>query len=367
MYQISKKANSISKIKEASFSSLNYTERAHLQEWIADTPNIFWEDLLIIQKEFDGFSDTRERLDLLALDLEWNLVIIENKLDDTGRDVVWQSLKYASYCSTLRKAEIIDIYQSYLDKYDSWKIAVKEIENFFDTSDLEDIEFNRTQSQRIIMVAWNFRKEVTSTALWLMNYWLRLQCFKATVFVQWDEHLLNIDQIIPIPDAEEFTISMATKNAEVAHNNTQKRSRHDIRTKFWTKLLPVSNDKLDLFSGVSPSKEPWLAKWAWKSWLRYVYVSTRSYCRIELYSQRATKEDNQKVYDYLIKHKDSIEKNFWDKLVWEDLPSKKAIRISYQLDWVSIYIEEDHQKIINFLTDSMVKFYPAISTYVDKL
>jgi len=38
---------------------------------------------LIIQKEFDGFNDTRERLDLLALDKEGNIVIIENKLDDT--------------------------------------------------------------------------------------------------------------------------------------------------------------------------------------------------------------------------------------------------------------------------------------------
>jgi len=72
MYQISKESNSISKIKEVSFSSQNYTERGHLQERIAKTPNIFWEELLIIQKEFDGFSDTRERLDLLAMDTEWN-------------------------------------------------------------------------------------------------------------------------------------------------------------------------------------------------------------------------------------------------------------------------------------------------------
>lgn len=33
-------------------------------------------------------TDTRECLDLLALDKDGNLVIIENKLDDSGRDVV---------------------------------------------------------------------------------------------------------------------------------------------------------------------------------------------------------------------------------------------------------------------------------------
>ena len=86
-------------IKEAKlckFQELHLEERRHLQEWIANEPSSLGEKLLIIQKEFDGFDDTRERLDLLALDEKGNLVIIENKLDDSGRDVTWQAIKYAS-------------------------------------------------------------------------------------------------------------------------------------------------------------------------------------------------------------------------------------------------------------------------------
>ena len=49
------------------------------------TPEALGENLLIIQKEFDDFEDTRERLDLLALDKKGRLVVIENKLDDSGR------------------------------------------------------------------------------------------------------------------------------------------------------------------------------------------------------------------------------------------------------------------------------------------
>jgi len=81
---------------------------------ISKTP--WGEELLIIQKEFSGFDDTKERLDLLALDKRGALAIVENKLDDSGRDVVWQCLKYASYCSTLSKTSIADIYQQYLDR-----------------------------------------------------------------------------------------------------------------------------------------------------------------------------------------------------------------------------------------------------------
>lgn len=106
MYLIDRKNNKCHKVEEKTFSELEFKERDHLQEWLAADPSMFGEDLLIIQKEFDGFSDTKERLDLLALDKQGNLVIIENKLDDSGRDVTWQSLKYASYCSSLGTDEI---------------------------------------------------------------------------------------------------------------------------------------------------------------------------------------------------------------------------------------------------------------------
>ena len=111
MYRIDRSANSIQPLARVSFRELGFRERAHLQEWIANEPLVLGEELLIIQKECAGFSDISERLDLLALDKQGSLVIIENKLDDTGRDVTWQALKYASYCSRLTRDDIRDIYQ----------------------------------------------------------------------------------------------------------------------------------------------------------------------------------------------------------------------------------------------------------------
>jgi RecB family endonuclease NucS len=90
MFKISKSMNSIEPLHSKTFSELGFRERSHLQEWIAKRPSCLGEELLIIQKEFSGFADTFERLDLLALDKQGSLVLIENKLDDTGRDVTWQ-------------------------------------------------------------------------------------------------------------------------------------------------------------------------------------------------------------------------------------------------------------------------------------
>ena len=120
MFKINKQSNSIEQLSSRSFAELGFKERQHLQEWIAKAPTRLGEELLIIQKEFDGFSDTYERLDLLAIDKQGSLVLIENKLDDTGRDVTWQALKYASYCSGLSKENIRSIFQDYLDMASSW-------------------------------------------------------------------------------------------------------------------------------------------------------------------------------------------------------------------------------------------------------
>lgn len=94
MYKINKDSKQTEKIQEVTFESLGITERYDIQEWVAKNPSILEYDseLLIIQKEFDGFQDTNRRLDLLALDSNGNLVIIENKRDDTGTDVTWQLL-----------------------------------------------------------------------------------------------------------------------------------------------------------------------------------------------------------------------------------------------------------------------------------
>jgi hypothetical protein len=175
MYIIDKENNSLVKVEECSFSDLGMSERYNLQEWIAKEPSSLGEELLIIQKEFDGFADTRERLDLLALDKLGNLVIIENKLDDSGRDVTWQAIKYASYCSSLTKQDIIEIYKRYLGASAN---AEEMLSDFFDGKDLSDVEINVGNSQRIFLVAANFRKEVTSSVMWLLNFQSAHQVFQ---------------------------------------------------------------------------------------------------------------------------------------------------------------------------------------------
>ena len=84
-------------VTEVDFEQLGLRERRDIQEWVAANPRILGDDLLIVGKEFSGFDRTNERLDLLAVDGAGRLVVIELKRDDSGTDVHWQAIKYASY------------------------------------------------------------------------------------------------------------------------------------------------------------------------------------------------------------------------------------------------------------------------------
>ena len=258
MFKIDTAANSITSLTIRTFGDLGFSERKNLQEWIAKEPSCLGEELLIIQKEFSGFSDTHERLDILALDKQGSLVLIENKLDDTGRDVTWQALKYASYCSRLSKENIRSIYQEFLAKTDPNADARDLITEFLEADDYEEVALNKSITQRIILIAANFRKEVTSTVLWLLNFKLRVQCFLVTPYSMGDQHFLNIEQIIPTKDAEEFMIGLADKALDEIEGATEEKNRHKVLREFWTKIIKAIASKTSLFQNISPGTKDWI-------------------------------------------------------------------------------------------------------------
>ncbi|CUH77033.1 hypothetical protein [Tropicibacter naphthalenivorans] len=251
MYRIDRSGNRLQKLPETTLSDVSFRERDHLQEWIATDPLALGEELLIIQKEFDGFDGTRERLDLLALDKEGRLVIIENKLDDSGRDVVWQALKYAAYCSTMQKSEIVSAFQAYLDRYDPGTSASDSLCDFLGEETLDDVILNDGTGQRVIMVATDFRKEVTSTVLWLRDYGIDARCIKVKPYRLDDDVLIDLQQVIPPPEAADYMIRMAQKETEAKKTATM--VSYQGRMEYWGAFLEAYGDASDL---IPPSRAP---------------------------------------------------------------------------------------------------------------
>jgi len=367
MYLINKQENKIEKVEQKTFHELGFKERENLQEWIANNPECLGEELLIIQKEFNGFNDTNERLDLLALDRQGNLVVIENKLDDSGRDVVWQVLKYVSYCSSLSKQNIIDIYQQYLNKWNNSKNAEENLTDFFQNTELQELKLNQGSSQRIILIAANFRKEVTSTILWLLNYKIRAQCFKVTPYKHESQLYLDIEQIIPMQDIGDYVINMADKVQEDIGIQEVEKERHKLRFEFWAKYLQSLQQKCSYYDNISPSKSNWIGTGSGISNVAFNSVISNYYARVELYISRNQKEENKLIFDELFKEKDSIENEFGNTLVWERLDDKKACRIKYEMNNIDYFNRDDWDKMINFMSEHLPNLVNSFSKRLKKL
>ena len=331
---------------------------------MANEPAAFGEDLLIIQKEFNGFADTRERLDLLALDKDGNLVVIENKLDDSGRDVTWQALKYVSYCSSLSKEEIRGIFQEYLTSCKSDETAEQKLSDFYG-KDYDELVLNKGAGQRIILVAAKYRKEVTSTILWLMNYNIRIHCFRVTPYMNGEELFLDFEQIIPMKDAEDYIIKMAEKAQDDLIIENRKRSTDDLKIEFWTALLKEMAQKGDLFKNISPKKDGWITAGSGLSGVPYIFAISKAYARIELYIDMGDKAENKNLFDYLYKNNEAIETTFGQELKWERLDDKKACRISSSID-KNAYEKENWVFIISELVERMIDFEKTIREFLKK-
>lgn len=373
MFKIDQSSNRITRLESKRFSELGFSERNHLQEWLAHQPDAFGEELLIIQKEFDGFDDTRERLDLLALDKDGNLVIIENKLDDTGRDVVWQALKYASYCSSLNKKQIVEIYQGYLNRFCGCDLtggqdANQRICDFLDVPDLGEVVLNSGNAQRLIFVAANYRKEVTSTALWLLSHGIQLQCFKVTPYsMQFDfgselqqELFLNVEQIIPTPEAKELMIGMSAKEADEKETEVELKNRHKVRLAFWEQALEAMRDSsCNLFDNISATKDHWLNAGSGVRSCPFALIFGTKEARVEFNMSRSETSENKFMFDLLHEKKTEIEVKFGAELEWLRLDEKKASRIQFKKGFDG-YNRDNWLEIIEWLVNEMSKLEQAL-------
>jgi len=367
MYRIDKTTNTIQKLEKRKFSDLGFRERDHLQEWLAKYPEALGESLLIIQKEFNGFDDTNERLDLLALDKEGNLVVIENKLDDSGKDVTWQALKYVSYCSTLNKAQILDIYQKYIDRHEDGGDARTKIVEFLEEEDFDSLMLNKGTDQRIILVANNYRKEVTSTVMWLLEHQIEIQCFKAIPYSMGEELFLQVEQIIPTPEAKDFMIGINIKEQEFKNSESELKNRHYVRLEFWKQLLgQIKQSKSDLFANISPSKDHWLSAGSGMRGVPFTFVFLKQFGRVELYISRNNTEENKQVFDELYKQRDAIEASFGDILDWERMDDKKASRVKYEKPFDG-YSKESWNEMIPFMINAMERLEIAFKEPLERI
>ena len=263
--QVQKTANDM---EEVEFSVVGFQERRDIQEWIAANPSILGQDLLVVAKEFSGFDQTRERLDLLAVASDGRLIVIELKRDDTGVDAHWLAIKYASYFHSVTPNEIVEM----LARYEGKTIEDAQ-QTLVEHTDSDEKLDRVNEVQRIILTSHRFAPEVTSAALWLNEQAQRdlVTCVQLTPYKDSDsgEFYLLANTIILVPGAESYFIGLGRRAEDSGQSGRNANSnKEDEVTQFCREIEDRVNQMLP--DSLRPNRS---SKWAGgdDNW-RYYYM-----------------------------------------------------------------------------------------------
>lgn len=229
-------SNSLQKIETTTFNSEGILERQHLQNAIKQKIDVIAPNCLVISEEFSEWSDSQRRIDLLAIDKDGNLVVIELKRSETGEHMELQALRYAAMVSTLTFKRATEIYQKYLKTIGCEEDAQTNLVEFLGWGD-ESQEDDFGLDVRIILVSANFSKELTTSVIWLNERNLNIKCVRLTPYKNQDQVLIDVQQIIPLPEAETYQVKIKKQSEErrEARNSNKDYTRYQFMGESYNK------------------------------------------------------------------------------------------------------------------------------------
>lgn len=206
--------NDIRSLKPVSFEKVNLTERGDLQRLLRDRIDIIMEDDdgMVIAEEFGRWEDSARRIDLLVLDKEANLVVVELKRTDGGGHMELQAVRYAAMVSTMTFAQAVEAHEEYLRNRGSTDNAKDVLLQFLGWE--EDTDKRFAEAVSIVLVSADFSKEITTTALWLNERGLDIRCVRLKPYEMDSRVVLDVQQLIPLPEAQDYIIQVGIKQRE---------------------------------------------------------------------------------------------------------------------------------------------------------
>ncbi|MCX7419617.1 MAG: hypothetical protein NT013_08770 [Planctomycetia bacterium] len=196
------------KLKQAgdktTFVRLNATSMAdegllecQMEQWLADNPTAVLPEaeasVLVISQE----TPFKNVTDILAIDVQGNLLIIEVKRGQSPRDVIAQALEYASDVADWDYERLNKTAIKYFARRSlGFQSLVEAFSATFGIpqEDLSESQFN--QQQRVFVVGEVIDEKLQRTARWLMRRGVSISCVSYTLLTdsQSGEFLLDFNE-----------------------------------------------------------------------------------------------------------------------------------------------------------------------------
>ena len=214
LYRMSKSKDQFHEIARTSLGSEGVLERQDLQRIIRDQPEVIEEGLFIVAEEYSNWADSERSIDLLGIGKDRDLVVVELKRGDTGEHMELQAIRYAAMAANMTLEQIIDAHAQYLQMRGIEEDAQERIHQFLDVGDGLTEPQVATERPRILLVSEGFSKELTTSVLWLNDAGLDIRCVRLRVYRHGDELLIDVDQVIPLPEAQDYLVKVRDRAEE---------------------------------------------------------------------------------------------------------------------------------------------------------
>ncbi len=348
----------------ASFADLKVRERGDLQRLLRSQIDVLGEDLYVLTEEFGDWDDSRRRIDLLAVDQQANLVVIELKRTNDGGHMELQAIRYASMVSTMTFDRAEQIHAEFLARKGEPADEARERILKFLVWDEPDEE-NFAPDVRIVLVSEDFGKELTTAVLWLREREIDIQCIRLRPYLDGEARLVDVQQIIPLPEANEYQIQIRAKEQVGRKKRVE---RHELRLRFWEGLVALAHSRQTRHGNIKPGAYNWLGASSGIRGLGFNYLIAQEHVMAELYIDRGSAEENKSIFGQLNARKEEIEAAFGGPLTWERLDGKRACRIKSVIENGGYRSPETQwRRIQEEMVDSMSRLEAAIQPALNSL
>jgi hypothetical protein len=221
IYQIQN--DSLESVPQTTFAAAGIRERQDLQRFLRDRIEVISPDTLVIAEEFGEWEDSKRRIDLLGIDKSANLVVIELKRTEDGGVMELQAIRYAAMVSTLTFARAVEVFANYLKSRNDGRDAEQLLLEFLEWDEAANDDF--ASDVRIVLASAEFSRELTSSVLWLADHGIDIRCVRIRPYIDRDRVLLDVQQVIPLPEAEDYQIRVREKRQE---ERVERQSKRDM-------------------------------------------------------------------------------------------------------------------------------------------
>ena len=358
LYAYDKVSGTLLPCQPTEFKTQGFMERFDMEKWVAADPTMLTgEDLMVIATEFGGFDKTSERLDVLAMDTDGQLVVIELKRDDSGKNVDLQALKYAAYCSTMTLEEVARVHADYRGAQVTTQEAEASIKDF-----VTDKEFNEIgDTPRIMLVAREYRNEVTASVKWLRDkHGIDITCIKWDVYQTPDGRVMvDTSILIPQPETREFEIRV--QNKEKAERRL---SRRQIATnEFFIHCAELLNEQMPM-DYAAPNDMPY---YMISTGIRDVHFEWGFYGRprtlgVEVHFEKGSIDQNRALFVECEPHLPALEAALGEPV---------GVENPWHSHWLRFYVERQNadinEELATWATDKMAVFMRVMQPVLDGL